>query len=234
MSGESEEILQQLKNVRYKKGDGELYLSKKRVGWMAENTDVFQISILISEIRTQKISPESKPKVQLQIVLLDQLSHVFHFCNEEGREKQMAERDSVKERLAELIQASKRKLPDEMMEKKRLLEENTSLKGLYTSLVSTNILQSDEFWRIIGAQYKQRLVPTQDQGVSGSFLPQSTCEVNILFHISLILQHSIFMVPKVKKRDWDIVTHRLPKMHFINSAVQVQYYVSCITRDAAS
>lgn len=44
----------------------------------------------------QKISPEGKPKVQLQIVLHDISSYTFHFCNPEGRDKQVAERNQVK------------------------------------------------------------------------------------------------------------------------------------------
>lgn len=44
----------------------------------------------------QKISPEGKPKVQLQLVLTDQTAHTFHFTNSEGKEKQVAERDKVK------------------------------------------------------------------------------------------------------------------------------------------
>lgn len=47
-------------------------------------------------LAAQKISPEGKPKVQLQIVLHDISSYTFHFCTPEGREKQIAERNKVK------------------------------------------------------------------------------------------------------------------------------------------
>ena len=54
-------------------------------------------------LSAQKISPEGKPKVQLQIVLHDISSYTFHFCTPEGREKQVAERNKVKVRLTEWI-----------------------------------------------------------------------------------------------------------------------------------
>ncbi|ROT69628.1 putative angiopoietin-1 receptor, partial [Penaeus vannamei] len=47
MSGEREDILLQVNHVRYKKNNGQLYLSQTRVGWMMEESDTFTVSMLI-------------------------------------------------------------------------------------------------------------------------------------------------------------------------------------------
>ena len=54
---------------------------------------------MIKILTAQKISPEGRPKVQLQIVLHDISSYTFHFCTSEGRENQIAERNKVKVRI---------------------------------------------------------------------------------------------------------------------------------------
>lgn len=57
----------------------------------------------MKSLSAQKISPEGKPKVQLQIVLHDISSYTFHFCTPEGRDKQIAERNKVKVRFTDFI-----------------------------------------------------------------------------------------------------------------------------------
>lgn len=61
---------------------------------MDEIRDIFLTSLFL--FTAQKISPEGKPKVQLQIVLHDMSSHTFHFASPDTREKQIAERNRVK------------------------------------------------------------------------------------------------------------------------------------------
>lgn len=52
MATSSEEILLQVPHVRYKKGDGSLYLMDQRIAWIMENRDTVSISHLYSDIKS--------------------------------------------------------------------------------------------------------------------------------------------------------------------------------------
>lgn len=58
----------------------------------------------------QKISPEGKAKVQLQVVLHNGVSSTFHFTNKTGIHGQLGDRDKVKEMLQTLLPKFKRKV----------------------------------------------------------------------------------------------------------------------------
>lgn len=61
-------------------------------------------------VAAQKISPEGKAKVQLQVVLHNGASSTFHFSNKGGLQAQLADRDKVKELLQSLLPKFKRKV----------------------------------------------------------------------------------------------------------------------------
>lgn len=44
MTTSSEDVLLQMGGVRYKKGDGTLYVMNERIAWMAENRDKVAVS----------------------------------------------------------------------------------------------------------------------------------------------------------------------------------------------
>ena len=67
----------------------------------------------------QKISPEGKAKIQLQIVLHDGQSSTFHFVNVQGMDAQIQDRDKVKDLLQQLLPNFKRKVNKELEEKNR-------------------------------------------------------------------------------------------------------------------
>lgn len=60
----------------------------------------------------QKISPDGKPKIQLQVVLHNGVSSTFHFVNRDGPQAQAADRDRVKELLQTLLPKFKRKVSE--------------------------------------------------------------------------------------------------------------------------
>ena len=68
--------------------------------------------------KAQKISPDGKQKVQLQLVLNEGNSTTFHFVNKNGVSAQIADRDKVKELLQQLLPNFKPKVDKEMEEKK--------------------------------------------------------------------------------------------------------------------
>lgn len=77
------------------------------------------IYFFIAHYAGQKISPDSKEKVQLQLVMHDGGANTFHFINPKGRAAAVADRDSVKDLLQQLIPKFRRKLSSELEEKNR-------------------------------------------------------------------------------------------------------------------
>jgi transcription initiation factor TFIIH subunit 1 len=122
----------------------------------------------------QKISPEGKPKIQLQIVLHDGNSSTFHFVNRGGPQQQIADREKVKDLIQSILPNFKRKIDSELEEKNRLLTENPKLLQLYKDLVISQILTSEEFWKIHGKDLQNLKSSSSKQqiGVSGAFLSE--------------------------------------------------------------
>lgn len=74
---------------------------------------------MVVVVTAQKISPDAKDKVQLQVVLQQGGANSFHFANPEGRAKQVEDRDSVKEMLQQLLPRFRRKVNADLEEKNR-------------------------------------------------------------------------------------------------------------------
>ena len=120
----------------------------ERLAWMASHkNDTFAVNHKYVDIKSQKISPEGKPKIQLQVVLHDGTCTTFHFNDPVGgREAQIKQRDGVKDLLTQLLPTFKKKMNKELEEKNRMLSENPGLLQLYKDLVITNIITPEEFW----------------------------------------------------------------------------------------
>ena len=160
MSRSSEDVLLQVSQVKYKKYEGILFVMSERIGWMPGSKSTFSVAHKYTEIKSQKISPEGKSKIQLQIVLHDGNSTTFHFVNAGGQAAQMMDRDKVKEKLVELLPKFKRKINKELEEKNKTLSDNPGLLQLYKDLVITQIITAEEFWANHAAEYVK-----QKQGV---------------------------------------------------------------------
>ncbi|XP_018331842.1 general transcription factor IIH subunit 1 [Agrilus planipennis] len=230
MTTSSEEILLQVPHVRYKKGDGTLYLMDQRIAWMMENRDTVSISHHYSDIKTQKISPEGKAKVQLQVVLHNGVSSTFHFINRNGTQAQAADRDRVKELLQTLLPKFKRKVDRELEEKNRLLSSNPALLQLYKDLVMTEIVTSEEFWAQHASQYtKAQNTQPQEIGVSGAFLadikPQTDGCNGLKYNITADIIESIFKTyPAVKKKYIEHVPSKMSEAQFWTKFFQSHYF----------
>ena len=83
--------------------------------------ELFLVQIYLILFIVQKISPESKEKVQLQIVMHDSSANTFHFVNPGGHDFQLRDRDAVKELLMQLMPKFHRIISSELEEKNRLL-----------------------------------------------------------------------------------------------------------------
>ena len=193
MSRSSEDVLLQIGQVKYKKYEGILFVMSERIGWMPGNKSNFSVVHKYTEIKSQKISPEGKAKIQLQIVLHDGNSTNFHFVNENGQPAQIADRDVVKNKLVELLPKFKRKINKELEEKNKTLSENPGLLQLYKDLVITQIITAEEFWANHAAEYiKQKQVVKQDVGVAGSFLAEIKPQVSRKHTCSIVVFADVF------------------------------------------
>ncbi|KAM7542309.1 hypothetical protein Aperf_G00000010324 [Anoplocephala perfoliata] len=137
----------------------------------------------------QRVSLDSREKVQLQLLMHSGESFTFHFADAAGQKKQLEMRNKVKEMLQLMLPKFKDKAHVELNEKFRILESNPHLLSLYKELVVTGILSSEEFWarpefsqaKSIGSsstsssKEKDQLAPPQwvsSTGISCSLVPE--------------------------------------------------------------
>lgn len=179
----------------------------------------------------QKISPEGKAKIQLQVVLHDGNSSTFHFSSKSGSKQQISDREKVKDLVQSILPNFKRKIDSELEEKNKLLTENPKLLQLYKDLVISQILTSEEFWKIHGKDLQNLKSSTSKQeiGVSGAFLAEirpvtDGCN-GFKYNLTGEIIECIFKAyPAVKKKHLECVPIKLSESEFWTKFFQSHYF----------
>ncbi|CAL1548138.1 unnamed protein product [Lymnaea stagnalis] len=232
MSKSSEEVLLIVKNVKNKKTDGTLYMMGERMAWMLESKHVFNISYMYADIKTQKISPDTKEKVQLQVILHDGSANTFLFNNPKGRKCQLQDRESIKELLQQLLPKFKRKISSELEEKNRVLQQDPESFQLYKDLVVSGVISPEEFWASRAhmlSSSSNKLAAGQNVGVSPAFLadikPQTDGANGLKYNLTADIIQSIFKTyPMVKKKHAEAVPHLVSESEFWTRFFQSHYF----------
>lgn len=229
MATKSEDIRLQINNVKYKKGDGTLYLMAERLGWMPNTKNNFTISHKYSDIKMQKISPEGKTKIQLQIVLHTGDNTTFQFTN-------LEDRTAVKDALLQILPQFKGKMPKDRERKAMLLAKNPHLLQLYKDLVETKIVLADDFWSQFvddTSDTAEVQMEQQDCGVSANFL--SGIPLNGKQVKGTVTAETLYAIlktyPKVAKRHEELVPTKMSETDFWNKFFQSRYFNRDRTKD---
>lgn len=179
----------------------------------------------------QKISPEGKAKIQLQLVLHDGNNSTFHFVNKNGLQSQIQDREKVKELIQSILPNFKRKIDTELEQKNKVLTENPKLLQLYKDLVISKVLTSEEFWSIHGKDLDKlkNSSSKQEIGVSANFLTEikpvnDGCNV-FKYNLTTEVIESVFKAyPAVKKKHAECVPTKLSESEFWTKFFQSHYF----------
>ena len=225
----SERVQLMINNVRHKKRDGSLLMMSERIAWCPKGREQFDMAVNYADIKCQKVSPEGKAKIQLQIILLNSDSYVFHFAHSNPATAK-SERESIKNLLAQMLPKFRRKLDKELEEKNKLLQTDPELFQTYKDLVVSGVISPEEFWLSHATKLpSSQQAASQNVGVSASFLadvrPRADGCNGLRYNLTSDTIQSIFTTyPAVKKIYLEKVPDKMSEKDFWTKFFQSHYF----------
>ncbi|XP_011403343.1 PREDICTED: general transcription factor IIH subunit 1-like isoform X2 [Amphimedon queenslandica] len=211
MSGE--ETLLVVNNVRHKKQDGSIVMTKTRFAWFREGySSEMTVNLPYLSIKSHKISKEGSSSVQMQLVLSDSSTYNFHYTGSDPKKA----RSRVSEQLVQCIsKANAVQVNNPELEAKWRLLQDADLYTLYKDMVVSGIITAEEFW---ANHQKSNYDQQQRSGLPSAFLVDieavSGCNT-VQYQLSTDIIENIFRTyPTVKEKHSQLVPDKLTEEQF--------------------
>eukprot|EP01135_Chromosphaera_perkinsii_P008380 Nk52_evm5s1315 gene=Nk52_evmTU5s1315 len=195
--GAGEELLARVQ-TRHRGEEGIMFVTRKKVVWCAIrdgklDVDNPKLKISYPEIKLQKVNPDSKPKLQMQLVFHQEERPPagFHFNGKDA----LKDRTKVKECFQQLIIKNQKlqppgaeggsasssrpatpaaillaeaNVPEELKKRARVLAQDADLRQVYNDIVTKGPISEEEFWNT-----RRNLLDSGKGNTGGGFVNES-------------------------------------------------------------
>ncbi|CAI4225429.1 unnamed protein product [Auanema sp. JU1783] len=239
----NEELLLEINHVKYRKAGegrspiGRLLLYSEHIQW-EDNAGGDVLYVKFIQIKGQRVSAATKPKVQLQLCLQNEDQATFVFLDpSKSRDQLLDQRDALKETLQQSLIDHRAKVNQlaasqeqgsvhsELETKQRILQQNKQLQLLYQHLVASKLITPQDFWV---EYYKQPENGDEKTGVNGAFLSSIATQdgtKGVKLNLNAEIIQAIFNTyPAVERKHLELVPHEMPEEQFWSKFFQSHYY----------